>query len=97
MRNSILVAALSLAALDPAASAQDPQQPAGQQPPLQQQQPAQQYPGPISGGVYRQPTEAEIQQREHDNRAAEEQAKQQNQEVEQLYKQLINPQPGQPQ
>jgi hypothetical protein len=64
--------------------------PPDQKPPNQAGQ-AQRYPGPITGGVFHQPTEAEINAREHETKAMERQGQEQNQEVEELYKQLIQP------
>ena len=49
------------------------------------------YPGPISGGVFHQPTEAEVRQRERTSHEEEERARHQDQEVDQLYEQLMNP------
>ena len=87
MRQIMLLAALALAVLVTAADAQD----TAPQPP--QEQPPQQYQGPIWGGFDHQPTQAEIDQRQRDTKAAQERAREQNQEVDQLYKQLINPSP----
>ena len=94
MRQIMLLAALSLAALVTMANAQDSgtlpgtdtaQQPQAPQPEL--------FPGPISGGVYHQPTAAEVEQRERDSKAAQQRAQQESREVDQLYNQLIHPNP----
>jgi hypothetical protein len=84
MRHLTLPAALLLATIGTAA-AQNNSAPAQNQPPVHVPE------GPISGGVFHQPTEAEIQQREHDSKAFQQQQQQENKEVDQLYNQLINP------
>ena len=101
MRQIMLLAALSLATLVTTADAQDTgtlpsagaaQLPADQQVPQPTEWPQpQKFPGPISGGVYHQPTQAEIDQRVRDKKAAELRAQQENREVDQLYNQLIHP------
>jgi hypothetical protein len=85
MRYLILPAALLVAITMSPALAQDNSVPA------QNQRPVQVPPGPISGGVFHQPTQEEIQQREHDSKAYQQQQQQESKEVDQLYNQLINP------
>jgi hypothetical protein len=103
MRQIMLLAALTLTTLVTTANAQDTstlpgagaaQLPADQQAPQPTEGPqSQQVPGPISGGVYHQPTAAEIEQRERDTKAAQLRAQRENREVDQLYNQLIHPNP----
>lgn len=88
MRYSMLLAALLLAASIGTADAQDTD--ATPQPSQKVQVPD----GPISGGVYRQPTQTEIEAREHDSKAYQQRQQQESQEVDQLYNQLINPGQG---
>jgi hypothetical protein len=83
MRHLILPAALLLVTAIAAADAQDTSIPA--RPPVQVP------PGPISGGVFHQPTQAEIEQREHDSKAYQQHEQQESKEVDQLYNQLLNP------
>ncbi len=86
MRHLILPAALLLVTAVATADAQDTP-PA----PAQGQRPVQVPPGPISGGVFHQPTQAEIEQREHDSKSYQQHEQQESKEVDQLYNQLINP------
>jgi Spy/CpxP family protein refolding chaperone len=85
MRYLTLSATLLLATIGTAA-AQNNATPAPNQPPVHVPDE-----GPISGGVFHQPTQGEIQQREHDSKAYQQQQQQESKEVDQLYNQLINP------
>jgi hypothetical protein len=91
MRQIVLLAALVFATTVAAANAQDATAPDQQSPPPSERQPVMPLSGPISGGVYHQPTRAEIEQRERDNRAAQQRSQQETKEVDQLYNQLIHP------
>jgi hypothetical protein len=84
MRYLILSAVLLLATIGAAAAQNNPAT-SQNQPPVHVPE------GPISGGVFHQPTQEEIQQREHDSKAYQQQQQQENKEVDQLYNQLINP------
>lgn len=91
MRQIMLLAAFVLATTVAAASAQDTTAPDQQSPPPSRREPTVPLSGPISGGVYHQPTRAEIEQRERDDRAAQQRSQQESKEVDQLYNQLIHP------
>lgn len=94
MRQIMLLAALTLAGLVTVANAQDSGTVPGTDTTQQPQAPQpEQFPGPISGGVYHQPTAAEIEQRERDTKAAQQRQQQESREVDQLYNQLIHPNP----
>jgi hypothetical protein len=58
--------------------------------PDQTRRPAQVPEGPISAGVYHQPSPAEIQQREHGSKADQQRRQRESKEVDELYNQLIN-------
>jgi hypothetical protein len=90
MRSLALILAPAFAICVSAAAQQSPDTP----PPEAAQQdrtPPSHYPGPISGSVFHQPTRDEVRQRERASYAEKERARQQDQEVDQLYKQLMNP------
>jgi hypothetical protein len=80
----ILAALLLAAAIGTAAAQEGDTAPPSQKVPVPDD-------GPISGGIYHQPTQAEIQQREHDSKAYQQHQQQESQEVDQLYNQLIDP------
>jgi len=91
MRNLPIIVALAFAVCASAAAQQPADAPPP--PPANQDGPQPSPPaidrGPISGGVFHQPTQAEVEQRERNSAQAKKRAQQQDREVDQLYKQLI--------
>jgi hypothetical protein len=84
---SILAAALAICVSATAQQSSDTPPPEA----AQQDRTPSTHPGPISGWVFHQPTRDEVRQRERASYAEKEGARQQDQEVDQLYKQLMNP------
>jgi hypothetical protein len=86
MRPIILIVALSLTIISSTGDAEDLGPSSA---PIRDAQ--ERFPGAISGGIYRQPTQSEIEQRERESRADQVRARQQDREVDDLYDQLIRP------